>query len=192
MKPKQQKFQLYQVLELAQGIEFGLRQFCQRVDIAGSIRRKCVEVSDIEIVALPIHSKMGMMENWLKGLGSAPPANKPKPFRERRYVKLHLHHLPIQLDLFIPQAHDYGRQLAIRTGSAEYSAKVLAHRWVKMGWVGTQDGLRRRDQCQDASGVWKLLKDVKNPTLPPEFPDETSFFEFLGLEWVEPERRNYR
>jgi len=57
----------------------------------------------------------------------------------------------INLDLFVPQRHDYYRQYATRTGSGDYSYKVIASAWVSKGWVGTPDGLHKREDCSEYS-----------------------------------------
>lgn len=93
----------------------------------------------------------------------------------------------MQVDIFMPQPDDYYRQLAIRTGSADFS-RMIAHRWVQAGWRGTEDGLRRHDEVEERSGKFYMKKSVK-PTLPPVWESEHHFFDWLGIEWVEPELR---
>lgn len=94
---------------------------------------------------------------------------------------------PIQIDFFMPQPHDYYRQLAIRTGPADYSHRVIANAWAKAGWCGTPDGLRLRSECKKKLSGW--VCDTTNPTLPPAWQSEQEFFEWLGLEWVHPTKR---
>lgn len=89
----------------------------------------------------------------------------------------------------MPDADDYFRQFAMRTGSADYSASVIAGGWVKLGWVGVGDaGLRRIEDCQKSpDGKWKLIN--KNGERPPVWKSEEEFFEWLNVEWVKPEKR---
>jgi DNA polymerase/3'-5' exonuclease PolX len=96
----------------------------------------------------------------------------------------------IQLDLFMPQSADYFRQLAIRTGSTDYAHKVIAAAWVRKGWAGTHNGLRRQRECiKKSSGfICQRLK----PTLPPVWKSEAEFFSWLGLELIDPEFRELR
>lgn len=170
-----------------------LRPWCEKIHVAGSIRRELQEVGDIEIVALPKRDHEGPVEGWVKAvecLGIMELGKKPKPIVQRRMVKVILPWARgAQVDLFIPQAHDYGRILAIRTGSADYSHKVLAGCWTRLGWVGTSEGLRRASQCEKKNNAWQLKPGVREPHLPPPFPDEESFFAFLHLAYVHPRTR---
>jgi hypothetical protein len=60
-----------------------------------------------------------------------------------------------------------------------------------MGWTGTENGLRRKSEC-DHKSTWKIKPEYKNcPTLPPVFDTEEKFFAFLGIEWVHPRTRSW-
>lgn len=176
-----------------------LQPYCEpgRINIAGSIRRKKPEVKDIEIICMPKYQ----MTTTPTLFGDEPAINICIGFLDEaislglvikgspagRYMQVHLPE-EINLDLFMPQPHDYMRQFAIRTGSAEYSAKTIATAWSRAGWVGTHDGLRRRDECRQIAGdYWQCT--ALNPTLPPAWESEAAFFEWLGIEWIKPELR---
>lgn len=138
-----------------------LAPFCSKIDLAGSIRRQRDYVGDIEICCIVTNrNQLAMKLIEIAGVGLK---------REARYLKFNFRNL--QVDLFLPQPHDYGRQLAIRTGSAEYSHRVLASTWVKKGCKGTDAGL------VDSSG--KVVP----------FETEESFFHYLGLKYIEPRLR---
>ena len=106
----------------------------------------------------------------------------------------------INLDLFMPEEYDFYRQYAIRTGSADWVSRFLATGWRKAGWVGTDAGLRRIEECEninegklDGHGVrmkpkWKCV--VNSPTRPPFWKSEEEFFSFINLEYIEPKYRN--
>lgn len=169
-----------------------LRPHCDEITIAGSVRREVAEVGDIEIVALPKQSEHGGhcpgFVAAVISLGPRPEAKAPKPLAERRYIKVMLPWAQgVQLDIFCPQPHDYGRQVAIRTGPKEYSAKIIAGRWTKLGWVGTEHGLRRAEQCEKRGDKWVVKSS--DPTMPPEFPSEEAFYSFLGYLWIPPKAR---
>lgn len=101
----------------------------------------------------------------------------------------------IRLDLFLPVPQDYFRQYAIRTGSSDYSYRVIASAWKANGWVGTEDGLRRIEDCKGteySDGDKKKMKWVcisETPTLPPAWRSEEHFFEWLGIKWIHPKLR---
>ncbi|MEP7171449.1 MAG: hypothetical protein ABI855_18915, partial [Bacteroidota bacterium] len=70
--------------------------------------------------------------------------------------------------------------------------KVLAVAWRKLGYVGTENGLRLEKECYSkdlGAGKKKWICHNPNPTLPPTFEDEYSFFKFLQLDWTPPEKR---
>lgn len=104
-----------------------------------------------------------------------------------------LKELGINLDLFMPTPKDYFRQYAIRTGSALYSQTIIARGWLNLGWVGTEEGLRRIEDCQrvvDGSGKskWKIINI--NGIHPPIWNSEEEFFEWINVKWTEPSHRN--
>lgn len=171
---------------------------CEIVHIAGSIRREKKEVKDIEIVCIP---KKQFIQTDLLGGGSyrvvqgftdalkTIQQQAIKGNAEGRYMQMIIKG-GATLDLFMPQKEDYYRQLAIRTGSAEYSSFIIAHAWKRKGWCGTHDGLRLQEQCvQSKSGNWTIADPFSVPTLPPVWQSEQEFFEWLGVEYVHPSKR---
>jgi len=195
---------LHQAEQIAQNIIASLVPHCEpgRIHIAGSVRRKKAEVKDIEVVCLPVRTwQFDMFDNVtgvirskgfvdaVEGLGEVIKGNP----NTGRYCQIRI---PagdnINIDLFMPEPYDYFRQLAIRTGSAEYAQKVIATGWRKIGWVGTKDGLRLEAECmyKELSGGKKQWNcGLKDPTLPPVWKSEESFFDWLGVPWTEPEKR---
>lgn len=147
-----------------------LKPFCSKIKIAGSIRRQKAMCKDIELVMLPLdrsaRNKIGLflMQNGkiLKGQLAG------------RYVKAT--YKGFKVDVFMPQPHDYYRQLAIRTGSDQYSKKI-AQQWVKNGYVGTEKGLVLRSKHMEF-----------NPAI--QWTSEQHFFEWLGMPYVAPKNRH--
>lgn len=177
-----------------------LKPDCDKIHIAGSIRRELPDVKDIEIVCLPsvdIHRDMFGVEVGRirkkdfvlnatcigKGLkGSAV---------DGRYKQIALDE-GIILDLFMPDEKDFYRQLAIRTGSSWFSKNVLAVGWTRLGWCGTEFGLRKMSDCQmvktpDLKVKWKVVNN--GGVKPPVWQSEEEFFEWLRIKWVEPKNR---
>jgi DNA polymerase/3'-5' exonuclease PolX len=117
-----------------------LSPHCERIEIAGSIRREKPEVKDIEIVAIPSPYDTGLFES-----GVAEIVNKWEKVKgELQYGKTKYTQriLPqgVKLDLFFATKENWGLILAIRTGSAEYSHNVLAAGWIKKGYR-SEDGM---------------------------------------------------
>lgn len=158
---------------------------CSKICIAGSTRRMKPEVGDIEIVCVPKEpdSLDKFFAAGYPGLG----INGP---RLKRFI---YPKSGVQIELYITTPIDYGRILAIRTGSSVYSHSALAVQWNRRGWCGTEDGLRRKAECDHKkSGTWKIKPEFKKaPTLPPAFESEKDFFTFLHIDWIPPEQRSW-
>jgi DNA polymerase/3'-5' exonuclease PolX len=158
-----------------------LGPFITKAEIAGSIRRQVKEVGDIEIVCL--ENPFNAIDNLIHSKYSGLIVNGP---RLKRITKD-----GIQIDLFITQPHDYGRILAIRTGSSNFSHLRLAKRWRENGWCGTSQGLRKIEECVQKANKWTLKKEfIGQETKPPIFKSEYDFFDFLQLPWIPPTERN--
>jgi len=196
-------FNLSDAQELADLLISELSPYCEKISVAGSVRRLRPEVKDIEIVCVaktfvrewdeqadifsPIKhctaiERVPEFAEKVKEMGIIEKGNPVNG----RYVKL-VHSSRIPVDLFIVQDFDYGRQLCIRTGNYIYSKDVIATQWSRKGWCGTENGLRRKRECRKISGKW--VCEAITPTVPPPFETEESFYEFLGIKWLEPSKR---
>lgn len=159
-----------------------IRPCCSQLSIAGSVRRRKNVVGDIEVVAVP-KDEFCMGRLFPDGY----PGLTINGTRLKRFI---YEQLRIQIELYLTSPQDYGRILAIRTGSSAFSHH-LAMRWNRLGFCGTEDGLRKKSECIRKS-TWKIKPEYKaNPTLPPVFSTEEEFFAFLGVEWVDPIRRSW-
>lgn len=163
---------------VADRVRTELLPFCDRCEIAGSIRRRKERVKDIEVVCIPKqvivpslltgaidqelyphHDFVLMVNRWLKVKGK--PTGK---YTQRMLPE------GIPLDLFMATPENWGLIFAIRTGSAEFSHQVLAKGWVRAGY-------------RSEGGVL-----MRNGT-PTFVREERDLFELLGIPWVEPEER---
>lgn len=184
-----------QAREIAISICEELQPFTQKINIAGSVRRGKAEVKDIEVVCLPLKLKTGLFE--LEAI-SAPGFTKAvenlgvvlKGNTSGRYMQIELPE-GIKLDLFMPEDYDYYRQYAIRTGSADYSAKVIAGGWKRKGWCGTDEGLRMMDECARKDLPDGKVKWIPVPGAfkPPAWNSEEDFFNWLGIPYLKPSER---
>ena len=152
-----------------------LEPFCDRVAIAGSVRRRRPRCGDIEVVAIPKTVEgpgdlfgptrvrdpafCGVVDGWDKVKGKPTGRYTQRMLREG-----------VKLDLFMATPDNWGLILAIRTGSATFSHKVLARRWTSLGYHSTGGMLQKNGKA-----------------LPVR--EERDLFKLLGLDWVPPEKR---
>lgn len=170
-----------------------LEDACERIEIAGSVRRQKATVHDLEIVAIsrrgraPIH---GLFETtWVdvdeldealdalrqSGTLTLRPvlverANGSQEIQTRdgeAYKALSYQGVPV--DLFITDAERWGAILALRTGPFDWNQRLVT------------DCKRHFRQLQDGR-VLHLGRPV--PT-----PEEADFFRAMGVPWVEPRDR---
>ena len=155
-----------------------LAPLCERIEIAGSIRRRKPEVGDIELVAIP--------RTLADMFGDPLPEHALDTFEYsaigrlemggHKYKKVGLTE-GSQLDLFIvtPPAQ-WGVQFLIRTGPAEYS-----HAFVTPKWQGglLPSHLQVKDGAIQNRSTGEII----------ETPEEADVYNLLGLPFVEPEKR---
>jgi DNA polymerase/3'-5' exonuclease PolX len=169
-----------------------LADACERIEIAGSIRRRKAEVHDIEIVAIPVIgvSRVGLFEevaepfDWLaNAVGSLVEDGR----LQRRAVAIHrrdgtvetgermgaaykaLVYRGMPVDLFITDAERWGCIYALRTGPGDWNTRLVTD--CKRHWRRVEDG--------------RVL--YHNRVVPT--PTEEAFFAALGVPWIEPHER---
>ncbi|MCH8962793.1 MAG: hypothetical protein IH820_16145 [Bacteroidetes bacterium] len=154
-----------------------LAPYCERIEIAGSIRRERPHVSDVEIVCIPqtvevpdgmFHTKRVCHPGFINQVNQW---QKVKGVPTGKYTQRILPE-GVQLDLFIASEDNWGLILAIRTGSARFSHQVLARSWVACGFH-SKDG--------------RLVRERTG--FKPPIREEKDLFELIGLAWVEPRDR---
>jgi DNA polymerase/3'-5' exonuclease PolX len=174
MKMKQKR-PYNEVLPIAQRIVAGISPYCERVEIAGSLRRKRPLIGDIEIVALPkravdlfgqpassLPTELDLFLRARLGDDLVKDGGKYKQFPYAGH----------QVDLFLPaSAGHWGCIYLIRTGSYEFNQWLMNVQQRRAG-VLFREGLLHNSQ-----GVI--------PT-----PEEEDVFEALGLPFIPPELRD--
>lgn len=182
---KNPKMPLSRAKKLAERFISYIKPSCIKLSIAGSVRRECPFVSDIEVCCVP---KDGFVMGKVFPKGYPGMVLNGERLKRFKYPELNL-----QIELYITSKEDFGRILAIRTGSSAFSHIKLAVTWNRRGLCGTSDGLRFKRECEKKGKIWKIKPEFKNhPTLPPMFDTEEKFFEFLGIPWVDPSQRNWK
>ena len=166
-----------------------LAPHCERIAVAGSIRRKRPDVKDIELLcASKVTSTADLfgraVTSWyslnkkldaLVADGSVlkKRANKSGRYSYGEHNKL-LVHVPsgIPVDVFSSSTNNWGMSLVVRTGSKDFNVRMMA-RFRELGMRGHAYG-----------GV----TDQEGNEI--ECPDEETVFRLLGWSWMPPERRS--
>jgi len=170
-KEKEKRWSYKKANKIALKVLEELSPHCSRIEIAGSIRRMKSDIGDIEIVAIPLPYNSGMFESGLAKVANR--WQKVKGELEFGKTKYTQRILPegIKLDLFFTEETNWGYTLALRTGSSDYSHKVLASGWVRRGFKSI-DGY--------------LWKDGERY----EVREEKDLFDIVGIPYTEPKNRN--
>jgi len=180
--------ELARVMRIAQLLTDALRPACERIEIAGSIRRLEPDVGDIEIV---FQSKIGPIESagTLFPLDGAMIEGAVNDLLESRVLKWDtkikangprhkrlIHRVSgMAVDLFGATSKNWGYIMAIRTGPAEFSRALVSAPWA---------GGVRPIEIGFSEGV--VYRNGESLTL----PNETDFFQVLGVPWIPPEKRS--
>lgn len=172
----------YQVArDLAERIVKELSPVCQRIEIAGSIRRQKQMIGDIEIVCIAQQQldlfgdpNGSLLAPHLEFLATEGRIIKGDKWGEK-YKKFYVPARPeLSIDLFITTPDEWGYTYTIRTGCAEFSHLIVTPRQ----YGGYLPGHLRVGGCR----IWDGDKAL--PT-----PEEGELFAALGLRYVEPDLR---
>lgn len=172
---------------------------CERIQVAGSIRRKKLDVKDIELVLIPRWGERPV-EGQAALLGpNVEPVNRLQEVvedlqergrlqvikpgtpdvhawhleRDGRYWRLYLPRHELKVDVFLTTPASWGLVFMMRTGSAAFSQAMLA-RWKQVSGGGfSRDAL-----------LWR-----PGHRTPEVHPDESDVFRLCQVAWVLPEFR---
>lgn len=171
---------LEQALPIAKEVFLLLEPHCSKIQVAGSIRRNCTTIGDIEIVCCPRPYDASPL--FCSGIATV--VNEWPKVRGELPCKYTQRILPsgMKLDLFMVDPDGFGLQLAIRTGSADWCKHVLAPAWVRAGYC-SEGGLLHRVVDNDFPDNWDTTEST---------PDEHTLFKLIGLPWVAPEDREWK
>jgi DNA polymerase/3'-5' exonuclease PolX len=147
-----------------------------RIAIAGSLRRCKPDVGDIEIVCIP-RIEPDLFGNPIMASGRISHDLEVEYgyelLKDGEHFKQFYAAPELKCDLFITTPEQWGVIFAIRTGSAEFSHKLVTPK--KYGgylpsYLNVKDGR-----------VWNMAQAMSTP-------EEKDFFDLCGL-WVEPKDR---
>lgn len=164
-----------------------LRPFCERIEIAGSVRRGAPMCSDIELVAIPkvgVVRRPGEMFPRLDAdlldhyARRQLDARRWQPRRDKngrpalgdRYKRLLVDGVALELFSVLPPA-SWGVVLLIRTGPAEFSKRMVSMR--------SQGGYLRNDCVVRNGAIWSGGVQI-------EIDSEREWFALNGMTFVPP------
>ena len=177
------KIDLSQASKIAQEVKRHVAPAMDRIEVAGSIRRRKPIVGDIELVGISTRRDrliklLGDVGMLIKpGVPGAVPWT-PKP--TAKYIRLRLNE-GMNLDLFLATPENWGGLFMMRTGSAADNAgnpfsgfvPSIFKRWKVMSGGG------RMTDCMPTMPTGEQLW----------VPEEQDFFDLLEMDFVPPEER---
>jgi DNA polymerase/3'-5' exonuclease PolX len=183
---------LARATNLAERIAGELLAVCDRLEIAGSIRRRRPDVGDIELVVIPRYAAtlipdvpgVSLLElelnTWvLQGrLLSAGP-NKGAALKKYFIPSLDY---TFKLEINISSPDRWPVELAIKTGSAEFSHRLVTPRNKKTS-TGAYGLLPSHCRIGDGWQVWEGRERRG-------FAEEREFIEWVCGKWIEPQDRH--
>jgi DNA polymerase/3'-5' exonuclease PolX len=181
---------LQQAQSLAERIVETMLPYCERVAIGGSIRRQKAEVKDIEIVAIPKFGEpvdlfgdqnRNLLFDWAHQIEREDRIHWIKPGTDEvirwrvkedgKYWRGWVVKAEIKLDLFLTTPDTWGLTYLIRTGSADFNARVFG-----------QEARRTGHSFRDGKLFDQFNQEVR-------CPEEIDIFNALGMVWLEPQDR---
>lgn len=172
----------FAALNIAKQVLLILEPYCERIEIAGSIRRGKPEVHDIELVAKP--KTKALVDLFGEKCGETSLLNNRElmePLGEikksgPKFTQIALRE-GVMLDLFMvtPPA-DWAVLYAIRTGPAEFSRWIVTNR----SYGGA---LHNGYKCEDG----RIISN--GGTNEHYFYREARFLDWLGIGWIKPADR---
>lgn len=171
------KLPLATARDVANQIVEQMAPHCKRLEVAGSIRRCRLEIGDIEIVCIPTVELYDLTDAWLSS--GVIRHRDPRCWGARlRSFRLNVKNLEesVQIDLFLqPNPATWGVNMLLRTGSAEFSRKMVTERSAG-GFM--PEGYQVRE-----ARVWAGAKLL-------ETPEEETIFQLWGMDYVLPPQRS--
>lgn len=180
---------LVQAQNLAQRIVDSMAPFCERVAVAGSIRRCKPEVKDIEIVAIPRRGEATDLFNehpsnalceWAREIEQQNRIWWIKPGTHEvirwhvapdgKYWRGWLVKAEIKLDLFLCSPENWGATYLVRTGSSQFNVQLFT-----------------RARMAGYQFAYGHLYNARGRVV--ATPEEADIFDLIGLDFIEPRLR---
>jgi DNA polymerase/3'-5' exonuclease PolX len=170
-----------EVMPIALRLVEALRPYCQRIELAGSLRRQREMIGDIEVVAVPL-PRTDLFGTPIKGPTplDAFLAEKNVEFTKKGDRYKQFAYGPYTVDLFLPTLATWGSVFTIRTGSWQFSR-----------WLVTREAIG--GACpfgvtfgNEDDGAGRLYAHGRRLAT----PEEADVFAAVGLAFIEPPLRD--
>jgi DNA polymerase (family 10) len=150
---------LENAIRIADNFVSEIKEFCERIEIAGSIRRKKPEVNDIDIVLIP-----RQREHLIQRI------RKISRVEVQGKKLMRTEYSDVQIDVYFATEETWGILLLVRTGSKEHNIRLCQH------------AINKGMKLSSETGLMKDGKVIASKT-------EEEIFQGLGMEYVKPEER---
>lgn len=166
------KYPADQLRPLAEKVVAALADLCERIEIAGSLRRGKPMIGDVEIVVQPKRpaTLLARLDTWvaLNKVHKAVYSDNSRRWGPK-YRGLVFPGYPAKVEIFLADADNWGWQLALRTGAADANAFMMTQ-------------CQRYDSpFRSVEGYWQI-EGVGRITV----PDERELFRLWGSKEVIP------
>jgi DNA polymerase/3'-5' exonuclease PolX len=177
-----------EALAVAERVVAALRPGCDRIEIAGSLRREARDVGDIEIVARPkthkepsglffeVDAEVSDLDPLVDRLVAS--GEYERLLGKDRYTKLRHRASGLQVDLFtVRPPAQWGVIHTIRTGPAAYSQWLVTE--ARRRGFHVREGALHRGSLGCGSASCEVI----------DTPEEHDLFAALGMRWPRPVER---
>jgi DNA polymerase (family 10) len=137
-----------------------IKEFCERIEIAGSIRRNKIEVNDIDIILIP-----KLREHLIQRI------RKISRVEVQGKKLMRTEYSNVQVDVYFATEETWGILLLVRTGSKEHNIKLCQH------------AINKGMKLSSEKGLMKDGKVIASRT-------EEEIFQAFGMDHINPEDRN--
>ena len=181
-----------QAERIAKEVELLISHLCQKLTIAGSIRRQREDVGDIELVVIPLNLRalLVRLDNLVekeiitKALyrhvdGHANESQVPRWGEKLRCF----HYKNMRVELSIATPENYGYQLWLRTGPADANEWIMVKLAEEKAAIRFHEGYGWLTEYTGNTPIYKHKLSI---------PDEQTFFKVLRLPYIIPRWRTKR
>lgn len=153
------------ILKTANQIKAKLAPYCERIEIAGSVRREVTECKDIELVAVPDKYRLEQYLIEMKHKNLFIFYKNGAKYKQFKYSG-------VTIDLFLAENNNFGWIYFIRTGSKAWNIRAI--KALEKKGIVSEGGYLRNKSTKE-----KIIT-----------PLEQNIFDLLGCKFWEANRRS--